>query len=96
MFINMYLVPADQIEYPIRRTNSVIHTDKKHVKHYSYEEWVKMRKKMNEADFRKKTDTNAFEDFLRRLMPTSSEPVNKAPLLLFLHLKRRAAGHTRT
>jgi len=36
-----------------------------------------MRQKMGEAD-RKKTETNAFADFLRRVMPTSSEPASKA------------------
>jgi len=34
-------------------------------KHHSYEEWLKMRHKMNEADLRKKTETNAFADFFK-------------------------------
>ena len=36
-----------------------------------------MHQKMSEADIRKKTGTNAFADFLRRVMPTSSEPASK-------------------
>jgi len=32
-------------------------------KHHPYEEWLKVRQKMDEADLRKKTETNAFEDF---------------------------------
>jgi len=32
-------------------------------KHHSYEEWLKVRQKMDEADLRKKTETNAFADF---------------------------------
>ena len=39
-------------------------------KHHPYEEWLKMRHKMDEADLRKKTETNAFVEFLCRVMPT--------------------------
>jgi len=39
-------------------------------KHHPYEEWLKMRHMMDEADLRKKTETNAFADFLSPMMPT--------------------------
>ena len=32
-------------------------------KHHTYEQWLKVRQKMDEADLRKKTETNAFADF---------------------------------
>jgi len=31
-------------------------------KHRPYEQWLKVRQKMDEADLRKKTDTNVFAD----------------------------------
>ena len=39
-------------------------------KHHTYEEWLKMRHKMDEDDLRKKTERNAFADFLSPVMPT--------------------------
>jgi len=39
-------------------------------KHHPYEEWLKLRKKMDEADLRKKTETNMFAEFLSKVMPT--------------------------
>jgi len=72
MLRKMYLVPADRMQRPLRRKNSVIHTDKKRVKHHTYEKLDNMRQEINEADIRKKTETNAFADILRRVMPTFS------------------------
>ena len=39
-------------------------------KHHPYEEWLKVRQKLDEADLREKTVTNAFADFLSRVMLT--------------------------
>jgi len=39
-------------------------------KHRPNEQWLKMRRKMDEADLRKKTETNIFADLLSRVMPT--------------------------
>ena len=36
---------------------------KKIRKHHPYEGWLKMRKKIDEADLRKKTETNVFAEF---------------------------------
>jgi len=62
----------------------------------SYEEGLKVRQKVDEADFRKKTATNAFADFKSRLMPTGNLANFLLLLLLRLHLKRCAAGSRRT
>ena len=43
---------------------------KKIRKHHPYEEWLNMRKKMDEADLRKKTETNMFAELLSKVMPT--------------------------
>ena len=49
-------------------------------KHHTYQEWIKMREKMGEADIRQKTGTKIIADFLRRVVPTtSSEQPSKAP-----------------
>jgi len=51
-------------------------------KHHPYEEWVKMRQKIHEADIKRKTQTKAISDFLRRLMPktmTTSSKVTSSP-----------------
>ena len=34
-------------------------------KHHPYEQWLKVRRKMDEADIRKKTETNVFADFFK-------------------------------
>jgi len=92
----MFLVPADRLQRQIRRKNGLIHEDKKHLKPHLYEKWVKMRQKMGEAVIRQKTETKAIANFLRRVMPTSSELARKAtPPHLLMHLKRRAAGRRR-
>jgi len=39
-------------------------------KHHPYEQWLKVRRKMDEADLRKTTETNVIADFLSRVMPT--------------------------
>ena len=42
-------------------------------KHHPHEEWLKMRKKVDEADLRKKTETNVFAEFLSKVMPTGQD-----------------------
>ena len=66
----MYLVPADH--YHTGRSHRK--RNKKRTKHHPYEEWVKMRHKIREADIRRKTRTKAISDFLRRLMPERALP----------------------
>jgi len=39
-------------------------------KHHPYEQWLKVRRKMDDADLRKKTEMNVIADFLSRVMPT--------------------------
>jgi len=64
-------------------------------KHQPYEEWIKMRQKMDAAVIGKKTETNAFADFLRRVMPNGKgSKVSPPPLLP--PPKRKDAGHRRT
>jgi len=48
-------------------------------KHHPYEQWLKVRQKMDEADLRKKTETNAFADFLSRVMPTGQASKVSSP-----------------
>jgi len=38
--------------------------------HHPYEQWLKVRQKMDEAHLRTDTETNAFAEFLSRVMPT--------------------------
>ena len=38
--------------------------------HHPYEQWLKVRRKIDEADLRKKTETNVVGDILSRVMPT--------------------------
>jgi len=52
---------------------------KKRAKHHPYEEWVKMRHKIHEADIRRKTRTKAISDFLRRVMPDRDLPSYPEP-----------------
>ena len=55
-------------------------------KHHPYEEWLKVLRKMDEADLRKKTETNVIADFLSRVMPKGQ--ASKVPLLhLLLRLR---------
>jgi hypothetical protein len=59
----MYLVPAN-----------LYHRDKRRnvrLKRNPYDEWLKMRHKIREADIRGKSRTKAISEFLRRMMPTS-------------------------
>ena len=48
-------------------------------KHHPYEEWHKMREKMDKADLRKKTETNVFADFLSKVMPTGQASKGSPP-----------------
>jgi len=41
---------------------------KKIRKIHPYEEWLKMRKRIDEADLRKKTETNVFAEILSKVM----------------------------
>jgi len=66
----MYLVPADHLDgdkrSPLKKRKHHPYEEQVKIrKHHLCEEWVKMRQKMDEADIRKKTETNAFADFLR-------------------------------
>ena len=79
----MYLIPADRLPgspFISREPTTVSkrkHREKKRDpyadarkirKHHPYEEWLKLRKKMDEADPRKKTETNVFTEFLSRVI----------------------------
>ena len=46
-------------------------------KHHPYEERLNLRKKTDETDLRKKTETNAFADFLSRVTP--NRQVSRVP-----------------
>ena len=62
-----------------------------------YEQWLKVRRKMDEADLRKKTETNVIADYLSRVMPTGqASKVSPLHLLHRLRLKRCVAGRRRT
>jgi len=79
----MYLIPADRLagspfmsrepttKLSIRREKKRDpYADARKIrKHHPYEEWLKLRKKMDEADLRKKTEANMFADFLSKVMP---------------------------
>ena len=80
----MYLIPADRLPgSPFMSREPTVfkrkHREKKRDpyaeakkirKHYPYEEWLKMRKKMDEADLRKKSERNLCAEFLSKVMPT--------------------------
>jgi len=86
MLRKMYRIPADRLhESPFMTRESTVvkrkhrETGKKRNtyaeaikkrKLHSYETWLKIRHKMDEADLRTKTETNAIADFLSRVMPT--------------------------
>ena len=79
----MYLVLGDRLHgdkrSPLKKRKHHPYAKQiKKRKHHPYEEWVKMPQKMDEADIRKRVGTNAFADFLRRVMPISSEQASKA------------------
>ena len=58
-------------------------------KHHPYEHWIKVRQKMDEADLRKKTETNVFADFLSRVMPAGqASKVSPPPMLTPQKLRR--------
>ena len=48
-------------------------------KHHPYEQWLKLRQKMDEADLRKKTETNVFANFLSRVMPAGQASKGSPP-----------------
>jgi len=82
----MYLILADHLRgspfmtreptVSIRKENAPVKKRKHHAeavkicKHHPCEQWLKVRRKMDEADLRKKTETYVFADFLSRVMPT--------------------------
>jgi len=74
----MYLIPADRLRGSpfMTREPSSVSIRKHHAeavkirKHHPYEQWLKVRRKRDEADLRKKTETNLIADFLSRVMPT--------------------------
>jgi len=44
---------------------------------HPYEEWLKMRHKFSEADIRRKTQTKAISDFLRRVITDTTTTSNR-------------------
>jgi len=75
----MYLNPANSFRgspfltreptVSIRKKKAPVKKRKHHAeavkirKHHPYEQWLKVRQKMDEADLRKKTETNVIADF---------------------------------
>jgi len=64
-------------------------------KHHPYEEWLKMLKKMDEADLRKKIETNLFAEFLSKVMHTG-QASNVSPPPSTLQKIRRGTQKTVT
>ena len=48
-------------------------------KHHPYEQWLKVRQNMDEADLRKKTETNVFADFLSRVISARQASIASPP-----------------
>ena len=116
MLRRMYLIPAERLPgsaYMTRETRNLRETVKKRKqrqpyaeavkirKHLPYEGWLNVRRKMDEADLRKKTETNVFADFISRVMPpgqASNVPLLLNPLLtrLCLRLQSCAVGRRGT
>ena len=71
MLRKMYLVPADHYR---RGRSSPKKRSSRRKKQHAYEELVKMRHKIREADIRRKTRTKAISDFLSRVMPDRTLP----------------------
>jgi len=73
MLPKMYIIPADRLHGSplmkrkhLEQVNIFNHQGQVKIrKHHPYEEWIKMRQKMNKADITKKTETNAFADFFK-------------------------------
>ena len=73
----MYLIPADRLQVsPLMQRNREEQVKERKYQELvkkrnldPYEEWLKMRQKIDEAEIMKK-ETNAFADFLRRVMRT--------------------------
>jgi len=79
MLRKMYLIPTDRLRgtpfitreptVSIRKKNAPVKKRKHHAeavkirKHHPYEQWLKLRQKIDKADLRKKTETNVFVDF---------------------------------
>jgi len=77
----MYLIPADRLRgspfmtrepmVSIRKQKAPVKKRKHHAeafkirKHHLYEQWLKVRRKLDEADLRKKTETNVIADFFK-------------------------------
>jgi len=77
----MYLFPAhhyhrlNEGRRPSPHERKKRSSGSKRTKHHPYEERVKMRSKIREADIRRKTRTKAISDFLGREMPDTSNRV---------------------
>ena len=85
MLRKMYLIPAHRLHgspfmtreptVSKRKQKAPVKKRKHHAKavkirkHHPYEQWLKVRQEMEVAGLRKKTETNAFADFLSRVMP---------------------------
>jgi len=116
MLRRMYHIPAERLPgsaFMTREARNLRETDKKRKqrhpyeeavkirKHHPYEGWLNVRRKMDEADLRKKTETNVFADFISRVMPpgqASNVPLLLNPLLtrLCLRLQSCAVGRRGT
>ena len=59
---------------------------KKIRKNHPNEEWLKMRKKMDDTDLRKKTETNVFAEILSKVMPRG-----QASNVALMHLRLKNA-----
>jgi len=86
MLRKMYLIPDDRLRgssFMTREPTVLIRKQKAHLKkrkyhaeavkirkHHPYEQWLKVRRKMDDADIRKKIETNVIADFLSLIMPT--------------------------
>jgi len=78
----MYLIPADRLHDSPFMSREPTVSKRKHretgKKRDPYAEDNKIRKKMDKADLRKKTETNVFAEFLSKVMPTG-QASNVAP-----------------
>jgi len=101
MLRKMYLIPVDRLHGSPFMTREPTVSKRKHQetvkkrnpyaeaikirKHNPYEAWLKMRHKMEEADVRKKTETNAFADYLSRASKVSPPPTSPPPMSQKMH-----------
>ena len=105
MLRKMYLIPADRLHnspfmtrepmVSIRKQKAPVKKRKHHSeavkirKHHPNKQWLKVRRKMDEADLRKKTETYVIADFLSRVMLAGqASKVSPPPMLTPQKLRR--------